>query len=130
MGRSVKRRDAVLAAFGAALVVACGNGGGKSPDGGGTDSGPTDLHPADSAALDADGAGADVLVGESVVLFQGGKTSHKIALQPGASPSEVQAAEELRSHILACTGVDMPVLTEQVDIEPALVTGWTRPSPG
>ena len=84
----------------------------------------TDLATAEGQEADTDARGPEV-VGEPLGILQGGKTAYGIALQPGASPSEVQAAEELRAHILACTGVDMPVLTDLVDIDttPLIVLG-------
>jgi hypothetical protein len=65
---------------------------------------------AGDAATDAAGeVMAEVRAGPSVTLLAAGKTSHVIVLQPGASASEVQAAEELRSHFKLCTGIELEV---------------------
>jgi len=38
-----------------------------------------------------------------------GKSAHVIVLQDGASPSEKAAAEELKSYVKACAGVELPI---------------------
>lgn len=49
---------------------------------------------------------------EGIQLISNGTSYHHIVLQPGASPSEQHAAEVLREHVLASTGVDLPVLPD------------------
>ena len=69
-------------------------------------------------------SGNDVQVPEPVVLLTGGESAHTIVLQPGASPSEEWAAEELRSHFEACTGVVLPVEEAAEPLEgPMIVLG-------
>ena len=52
----------------------------------------------------------DIVEGEPVVLLQGGESAHVIVLPEDPSPSQVYAAEELRSYVEACTGVSLPVV--------------------
>jgi hypothetical protein len=54
-------------------------------------------------------ATSDVSAGPPVVLLAAGQTEHVVVLQPGASPSEELAAQELQSHFEACTGVKLEV---------------------
>ena len=61
----------------------------------------------------------DVFVPGSVRIVVGGASDHRILLEPGASPSEQTAAEELRSHILESTGVDLPVVVADPENMPA-----------
>ena len=46
----------------------------------------------------------------SVALVQNGQCSHHIVLNPGASPSERQAARELQTHFQACTGLKLCII--------------------
>ncbi|MBN1345148.1 MAG: DUF4838 domain-containing protein [Phycisphaerae bacterium] len=48
--------------------------------------------------------------GKSVELVKNGTSRHQIVLQPGASASERFGAEELQTHIKACTGVELPIV--------------------
>ena len=69
-------------------------------------------------------AGLDIAAPEPVVLLAEGKSTHTIVLQPGASPSEQWAAEELRSHFEACTGVSLTVVESAEVLEgPMIVLG-------
>ncbi len=53
-----------------------------------------------------------------------GPGTHVIVLEPDASPSEVHAAEDLQSHIEACTGVAPAILTNPADAGlPMIVLG-------
>jgi len=45
-----------------------------------------------------------------VELIRDGQCSHQIVLHTGSSPSEEFAAEELRTHVEACTGIKLPVV--------------------
>lgn len=46
------------------------------------------------------------------LLVEDGASRHVIVIAPDASPSEETAAEELRAHFEACTGVALPVVRE------------------
>jgi len=43
-------------------------------------------------------------------LVRDGQSSHQIVLRDGASPSEQFAAQELQSHLEACTGAKLPIV--------------------
>ncbi len=59
-----------------------------------------------------------------VPLVKDGACKHQIVLRKGASPSEQFAAEELRTHFKACTGVDLPVVkAPPQDGTPMIVLG-------
>ena len=68
-------------------------------------------------------APGEVVVGEPVVLLEGGASAHTIVLQPGHSPAEEYAAEELRTHFEVCTGVSLPVAEEAPGETPMIVLG-------
>ncbi|MBM4372422.1 MAG: hypothetical protein FJ098_12255, partial [Deltaproteobacteria bacterium] len=103
------RRRGLLASV--LLLGAC------AAPGGGTGSGPDAAKDAGAEVADAaadDAPDPDVSPdggpGEPVVLFRDGASGHVIVLPPDPSPSQLFAAEELRSHVEACTGVSLPVL--------------------
>ena len=59
-----------------------------------------------------------------VVLLKDGKSDCVIVVEPTSSESEKHAAEELRSHFKACTGADLPILSEKPeDDRPMIVLG-------
>jgi len=59
-----------------------------------------------------------------VELVKGGACRHQVVLQSGASPSEKFAAQELQTHVKACTGVELPILTDRPkDDAPMIVLG-------
>jgi hypothetical protein len=47
---------------------------------------------------------------QAVELLKAGKSSHRIVVEPTASPSEKHAAEELARYVEACAGVVLPVI--------------------
>ena len=61
---------------------------------------------------------------EPVRLVENGKSSHVIILESDASESEEFAAEELRSHFEACTGVRLPLVRKEPEAQtPMIVLG-------
>lgn len=83
---------------------------------------PDDVEAADVADPDDAEAAEEVAPPPPAIVL--GPATHVIVLDPGASPSEVRAAEELRSHWQACTGADLPVLTAPpADDTPMIVVG-------
>jgi Domain of unknown function (DUF4838)/Glycosyl hydrolase family 67 N-terminus len=57
-------------------------------------------------------------------LVANGQSDYSIVLQPGASPSEQLAAEELQSYLKACTGAELAIVSERpVDSAPMIVLG-------
>lgn len=127
-------RPAVLAfSMASILVMACSGGGGGGTDAGmdpgsdmGAETGP-------DVVLDSmadPGGGTDTGswdVGsplEPVTLVSAGQSSHVIVLEPGASPSEVWASEELQTYLRRSTGVVMPIVDEApTDGTPLVVLG-------
>ena len=59
-----------------------------------------------------------------VVLLKDGKSDCVIVVEPTSSESEKHAAEELRNYFKACTGADLPILSEKPeDDRPMIVLG-------
>lgn len=59
-----------------------------------------------------------------VRLLENGSCSHRVVLEPDASPSEKHAAEELQTHFKACTGAELSILEKAPDDEmPMIVLG-------
>ena len=66
----------------------------------------------------------DVVEGEPVTLVTAGASEHVIVLPEAPSPSQVQAAEDLRSHVEACTGISLEILEgAPEDTVPMIVLG-------
>ena len=51
---------------------------------------------------------------KTIEIVKNGSCAYKIVLQPGASPSERRAAEELNHYFKAATGVELPVVDSAV----------------
>jgi hypothetical protein len=67
---------------------------------------------------------ADAAKDPAVELVRAGKSSYSIVLEPSASPSEKHAAQELQTHLKACTGVELPIRTGKPDKDtPMIVLG-------
>lgn len=61
---------------------------------------------------------------DAAYLVKGGESSYRILLESSASPSEKQAAQDLQSHFKACTGVELPIVTQQpAGAAPMIVLG-------
>ena len=57
-------------------------------------------------------------------LVEDGRSDYRIVLGPNASPSERFAAEELQGACKACTGVELPIMSERpTDDSPMIVLG-------
>ena len=56
---------------------------------------------------------ACALAQDGAYLVRGGASNYCIHLENSASPSEKHAAEELQSHFKACTGIELPIVTQQ-----------------
>lgn len=57
-------------------------------------------------------------------LLKAGASDYRIHLESSASPSERHAAEELQSHFKACSGAELPIVTEgPADGAPMIVLG-------
>lgn len=78
--------------------------------------------PDDAHLADMIDTAPEVIAEPAVVLFENGGSQHRIVLASTASPSEETAAQELQSHIEACTGVTLPIV--------ALADGETAPTDG
>jgi len=77
--------------------------------------------PSDLGSSDVEAADETTPPPPAVIL---GPATHVIVLDPGASPSEVHAADELRSHWLACTGGELTILdAPPADDTPMIVLG-------
>ena len=126
-------RALTLAALFPVLAFACATSDGgqlsdsspdSSPDAGQLDStveagrpdGAQGDLPADLSVPDA-----DVFQGEPVALVTDGASDHVIVLPETPSASQVQAAEDLRSHIEACTGVSLEVVQGAPEGEPSMI---------
>ncbi len=55
-------------------------------------------------------AGLSMGAAGPVELVKGGRCDHRIVVQPGASPSERFAAQELQTHFKACTDIELPIV--------------------
>ncbi len=66
-------------------------------------------------------AAVDVIQGDPVLLVTSGASEHVIVLPEAPSPSQLTAAEELRSHLEACTGVSLEVVQGAPDGEPPMI---------
>ena len=61
---------------------------------------------------------------ETPMIVKDGASAYTIVTQPGASPSEKHAAEELRDLIKTCTGAELPVVeTAELPAGPCLILG-------
>ena len=61
---------------------------------------------------------------QPLTLLQQGQSKYQIIIDQNASPSETHAAEELRLHIQACTGVDLPISHDlPTQDAPAIIIG-------
>ncbi len=64
-------------------------------------------------------------VAQSVSLVKDGRSEHRIVLGTNASPSETFAAEELQTHVKACTGVELPIVVgTPTGDEPIIAVGF------
>jgi hypothetical protein len=60
----------------------------------------------------------------STYLASGGASEYRLVLEPGASPSEKHAAEEIQSHFKSCVGVELPIIENPEDqTAPMIVLG-------
>ncbi len=83
---------------------------------------PTDLVDAgtpEMVAGDLSDGGADLVQGEPVTLVADGHSPHVIVLQQQASPSEKQAAQELRTYVEQACGATLPIVDLATDAPPA-----------
>ena len=58
-----------------------------------------------------------------LMLVQDGASAYQIVTRPDASPSEQQAAKDIQSHVLTCTGAQLPIVSEAPENAPAIVLG-------
>ncbi len=57
------------------------------------------------------------------MLVHDGASAHQIVLRADASPSEQQAAKDIQSHVQACTGAQLPIVTQPPTDAPMIVLG-------
>lgn len=60
---------------------------------------------------------------EPPMLVKEGASTYQIVLRADASPSEKQAATDIQSHVKACAGVELPIVTEPAAEKSMIVLG-------
>jgi len=74
-------------------------------------------------------AGLSMGAAGPVELVKGGRCDHRIVVQPGASPSERFAAQELQTHFKACTDIELPIVEGAPTSEtPMILLGCGEPA--